>query len=559
MAQTGKAKRRSYPDVTAPEVELPPGWLERISQSDDPLRILLIGNVANYAYVTAKLLRRHGIDAVVIDPDFFHIMASPEWHEARLRGRHGDDYLPRWSKMSRSGYKRPDWFIQGPWQTAFRALEARMLGSASDFSTRKRINEFARRLTTGDLPWLVRGLVQGQNRYLKAIRVRALRATGMARFVDKPDGQTGSGPVRETEPADLESATQTPGITGEMNPSDATPADVPAEIEFVRQNRAFFEPILESFDLVLGFTTMSYFPAALGFKRFASVELGTIRGLPFEDSPMGRLTRYVYEQSPQTLVTNTDCLPAARKMKLEPARVHPVLHPFSVRDIRPPARRVLPSRQTRPYFLAPARHHWKVGNASILKGNDVYLRAAARLLERRANFDLRLVRWGAELDETEALIEELGLGANVTWQQPLARKRLWPVYTEAIAVLDQFGCKAFGGVSLEAMGVGQRVITRFDWPSASKFFRTPPPVLAADTVEGVETQMEACLADPDDLEGLGRRARAWIEYEHGEARQLELLFHAIGPLLPERFDLDGMSVGESLRGPLALPLAAKTL
>ena len=68
-----------------------------------------------------------------------------------------------------------------------------------------------------------------------------------------------------------------------------------------------------------------------------------------------------------------------------------------------------------PFFFAPARHHWRDGNESWLKGNDVVIRAAGLL--KRAGYDFRLVfvEWGKELELSRALIASEDIQDRVVW------------------------------------------------------------------------------------------------------------------------------------------------
>ena len=62
-------------------------------------RVLHICNVANYAYANARLMRQHGIEADVVDPDFYHIMATPEWYDTEVTGDYGDEFFPDWKNL----------------------------------------------------------------------------------------------------------------------------------------------------------------------------------------------------------------------------------------------------------------------------------------------------------------------------------------------------------------------------------------------------------------------------------------------------------------------------
>ena len=88
-------------------------------------RVLHICNVANYAYANARLMRQHGIEADVVDPDFYHIMATPEWYDTEVTGDYGDEFFPDWKNLEFGPYARPDWFIQGPRDMVFQYLALR--------------------------------------------------------------------------------------------------------------------------------------------------------------------------------------------------------------------------------------------------------------------------------------------------------------------------------------------------------------------------------------------------------------------------------------------------
>ena len=44
-----------------------------------PFRVLHIGNIANNAYVNAKIMRRRNIEADVMSPDAYFVHTCPEW------------------------------------------------------------------------------------------------------------------------------------------------------------------------------------------------------------------------------------------------------------------------------------------------------------------------------------------------------------------------------------------------------------------------------------------------------------------------------------------------
>lgn len=97
------------------------------AQLGRPLRVLHIGNIANNAYNNARIQRQYGIEADVISYDYYHSMSTPEWEDAEFEGAIDAD-APNWWGTSIKGWKRPDWFVQGPASTCLQYLRAKHLG-----------------------------------------------------------------------------------------------------------------------------------------------------------------------------------------------------------------------------------------------------------------------------------------------------------------------------------------------------------------------------------------------------------------------------------------------
>ena len=79
-----------------------------------PLRVLHMGNIANNAYVNAKIMREYGIEADVVALDYYHVMGCPEWEEGVIEKLEGTQNDPDWCKTKTGNFKRPEWFLQGP-------------------------------------------------------------------------------------------------------------------------------------------------------------------------------------------------------------------------------------------------------------------------------------------------------------------------------------------------------------------------------------------------------------------------------------------------------------
>lgn len=474
------------------------GWPARFkAQHGRAPRVLHVCNIANYAYTNAMMMRRHGVDAVVLDPDFFHVASTPEWLEAEIAGDHGDDFYPDWPAAGVKDYQRPEWFINGPTPLVFPELAARESG-----------DRFRR--------WRFRTLSAIYRRGLGAPKDKI---SAFRRFMEgkDPASRLLKAVVRAVTVRDRTPAPAAVADAGDFSAAAALPRRVP--IETMRQ-------ALEPFDIVLGYTLGARHAAALGLPRIVSMELGTLRGLPFEDSELGRLCAWLYRASPYVFLTNVDAFAATERLGLDPQRLVAMPHPFDVETAvafaaAPP---VSPFAGPAPYFFCPARHHWQQGNASWLKGNDVLIAGAALAAARGLQFRLVFVDWGEDVGESRKMIERLGLASRVHWVRPLPRRSLWPVVCGAVAVLDQFSAPAFGGVGLESMALGKRVVSKLAGGDPTPFFKNEPPFLAAANAEDVAAAIAQILDDVPDRAGLGAAGQKWMMTEHGASRQMAQQF-----------------------------------
>jgi glycosyltransferase involved in cell wall biosynthesis len=161
-------------------------------------------------------------------------------------------------------------------------------------------------------------------------------------------------------------------------------------------------------------------------------------------------------------------------------------------------------------LLCPSRHDWDI------KGLDRLLRAFAEFVGTSVRRTvLVLFDWGAEVERSRALIEELGIGQNVRWSAPLPKLRLIDAYRAADVVLDQFLIGTFGAVAPEAMSCGRPVVMAFDPAVHEWCFTELPPIIDARTPEDIFRALTR-LADNEEERGrLGARGRDWVKRNHG--------------------------------------------
>lgn len=473
-------------------------------------RVLHICNIANYAWVNATNMRRRDVDCVVLDPDFYHVVSSPEWLEADLKGDYGDEYYPRWRDVNLNDYQRPEWFINGPSPFVLSELAARERGDRFSRRTYRALSDIYRRGLGAK-----RGCVSPMRRAMESKHPALVKLKRALRHVLLRRAQHPA--------ARWAAAEHVQGGDGMANT-----ALLPRGV-----SQSLLDSAFAPFDVIVGYGLGARFPLGAGCRRFISLELGTLRGLPFEDSDLGRMARFVYLNSPEVFVTNVDCVERALQLGIPEARLTAIPHPFDLEAAQNYARSPLPSPISgpEPYFFCPARHHWREGNASWLKGNDVLIRGAAEAASLGCRFRLVMVEWGQELDLSRLLIDELGLTDRVVWLRPMHRRAMWSVLAGAEGVIDQFGASAVGGIGLEAMAFGKPLISRIEGAQLSAFFQTNPPILEASTPAQIARRIGQVLTNPAMRSEVGRAGQQWMQSEHSEDRQLGLQFEAFERLL----------------------------
>lgn len=293
-----------------------------------------------------------------------------------------------------------------------------------------------------------------------------------------------------------------------------------------------FADNLRHYDIIQGYAIDGVIPLMNGVKNFCCYEHGTLREIPFENNLTGLMCRFSFTRSPVSFVTNSDVLPSIERLGLKKHKVCYLPHAFDDRKLRSfLAANPAPAPGRPVVFFSPTRHHWKSGNTSWQKGNDTFIRAAAKVAEGTRDFRLVLVEWGQEVDDSRRLIDKLGLSQLVQWVPPMSKRDLWRAYCHSHAVVDQFVVPALGGVGFESMVLGRRLITAIDVAQTSEFFGEPPPCLHANTVDACAARMREVIQDPDDTRGMGARAQQWMGEYHSAERIVALQAGAYNTLL----------------------------
>lgn len=523
-------------------------WLDdfRARHGRSP-RILHIGNIANNAYNNAKLMNEAGLDCDVICYDYYHVMGCPEWEDADLLGAYGNQFKPDWVAARVTRFERPRWFAQGPVLTCINYLIARRDGHSTDadrlWDSLSCENGLKSSWLQNILPKLrlhrlnrafqlftnEQGLATRIGTYVdsgpfskKPESLRLMIAFGLvsaallAQFALLPlrgglgrsaTGVSSFGSDQVNAKYDFHStAMSLVDIFKGVFPSRKdvlSEADIsPYQMIIPRWKRLF-----ERYDLVQAYATDPILPLLSNMKPYIGFEHGTLRSHTLCDEPICRLTSLAYQQADHVFITNGDCTEYARKIGV--TCFTSMLHPVDERRIESIAGTDLRGELgVKHVFLCTLRHDWAI------KGTDQYIRALPDLVKALGrDFRVIMTRWGAELDQSIALAESLGVGDLILWSEPLLRRRLIQTLKSVDVLFDQLALPHFGATAPEGIAAGVPVIMSYDPRSTEWLVAKPAPILSAHTTAEIVVQVLQAL-DPAWLADYRQRAAKWFDAHH---------------------------------------------
>jgi glycosyltransferase involved in cell wall biosynthesis len=285
--------------------------------------------------------------------------------------------------------------------------------------------------------------------------------------------------------------------------------------------------LFSHYDLIIGYAIDGIWPLMAG-APYVAYEFGTIRNIPFSDTPMGRLAAVTYLNAEQTVVTNSDNEAPAKRLG-RPFFFLP--HVVNEGGLLTPHE----AETARKEFIAeyggnfivfhPSRQHWdEARDTNWDKGNDHLWRGFARLVRDTApNARCVAVAWGEQLARSKALIEELGITANVVWINPQVHIAMMRYICLCDVVCDQFTIPTFGGIPPKAFNAGKPVVTAFDPGLHHWCFDELPPLIPANSAQLVYEALTRLYIDREFAAALGRKGADWYRRENSNARVREVL------------------------------------
>jgi hypothetical protein len=452
------------------------------------VRVLFLGNIANNGYLNARLLNEAGADCDVVCADYYHIMGCPEWEDADFVGDVGDDFFPRWRAVDLRGFRRPPWFAQGPLAFCVAQLRQRH-GERLPLWWRlvaPHIGSRRLKVATEVHRRVLREVFRRTGRQAHTPDTRRVMETFAEAFPDRPD------------------ALQLADIAGYTPP--------------LRAWRALFP----KYDVVIASAVEPIWPFLAGQRPYIAYEHGTIRGIPFEATPQGRLTAIAYHQADGVVITNCDNQRAAERLGLRDYRFvpHPINERWTDVGLGAASRKQLLEELDADFLIFhPSRHHWDAArHPSWEKGNDVLIHGLASFFRDVAPRAAAVfVEWGQKVRESKVLLEHLGIARRVKWIRPQHGRNVSRYMSACDLVADQFFLGAFGAITPRALAMSRPAMLHLDEAIHRWAFSEIPPVINARTPEEVHRGLAAAYANPNWLCDLGERGQQWYRRYHSNA------------------------------------------
>jgi glycosyltransferase involved in cell wall biosynthesis len=357
------------------------------------------------------------------------------------------------------------------------------------------------------------------------------------------DPSSGQGPARHQTSEVADAATTPPqSPVSEVSPFEAHVQKLIAQYRTFFPDRDFDPMLLRQYehtlplmrrlfshyDLVIGYAIEGIWPLMAGVP-YVAYEFGTIRNLPFQDSPMGKLAALTYLNSEQTIVTNSDNEAPAKRLGRPYFFLPHIVNECGLLgpDESVVARTAFLTQHGGNFIVFhPARQHWSLKrDTNWDKGNDQFFRGFALLVKETAP-DARCiaVAWGETLDASKDLIAELDIVENVIWIPPQPHISMMEYICICDVVCDQFTIPTFGGIPPKAFHAGKPVVSSFDPDLHRWCFDDLPPLLPASSAAEVHDALVRLFTDKAYAIEIGRSGADWYRRENSNARVREVLF-----------------------------------
>jgi hypothetical protein len=534
-------------------------------------RVLHIGNIANNAYLNARILNDVSLDCDVLCNDYYHIMGYPEWEDADFTDGPVSQNRPNWCGVDLGDYTRPRWFAQGPFDFAALYLIARrdqrpvlqtvlwnilmsqchlglrsgqakakqlvglfwtcvrlvlrciLIGSHIEIWKKSPVQRS--RLKSLLVPplkvlfspiWLLNLLVARALTGLVLCRPpigsRQFLSCWLHRLVTGGRGQVAVDRYqRRLTDLQTQFSQLFPERDDQLNKSDFVS---------VSGTIPLLDELLSRYDLVHAYATSPILPMVCSKQPYLAYEHGTIRQIPFEADRVGRMTALAYRLADGVVITNCDNREAAERLRIGDYRFvpHPVREQHLVlgagRDVR---RELLEEMDANFLVFHPARHDWSEDSSADIKGNHQLIDALCRFFTEVAPRAAAIfVEWGGSVAASKQRIARHGCQDRFRWLAPVGGMRMAKLIDACDVTADQFHLGAFGAIVPKGLAMGKGVVCYVEPEMHRWCFDELPPVVNARSAVEIFDALKRIYTDVSYRAKLTEQGTSWYHKYHSE-------------------------------------------
>jgi hypothetical protein len=410
------------------------------------VKILHVGNVANNGYLAAKKERENGYESYLVNVNAHHVMMMPEWEELNTEFEHSQFST---DKLKTMGREIPAWVLSGSWSAICEAL----------FSTKQfagKVNPNSKR--NRDLDNLLRLMIEMFKNW----------------------------------------------IPKKLRPFIAY--NVLYRLRNIQDDK-YIKRVFASFDKIIFYGPFCHLSKFVENGKYIAFEHGTLRNFIDTNYKLAKNTKIGFKNASVILISNQDCLSKAENMFSQVIIKSP--HPINDSDfssLRTLRERYLTNEKKINFeVLVPARHTFSI-STDIGKGNGIIYSAIKELSSSNKNIIFHLIKWGENYPSAEKYLKEFENAGLVKWHNLMTRPKLRDFMVISDAVIDQLLIPAYGGISIDALGLGVPLLTNQIATIDEEYFGSVAPIFPINNTETIVS----CLRSLSQ-EGIEAKRRYFIE------------------------------------------------
>lgn len=502
------------------------------------MKTLHIGNIANNAYLNAKIFNERNIPTDVLCLDYYHVMGLPEWEDADFIGNHNDDFYPDLSKVDLNGFKRPSWFVQGGKLDAIKYLIAKN----EKFFLKSKYYEIKLKISN----LLNEHSNKKYKSFLSKFKSLFLKLNGLRRLYKYPFLLIIALIFLPfTIFFIFYKLIEKVKLTENRNFFQKRIDLIKQNIMFNYKDRAelfdfdtlnhyekevyYWRKLFKNYDKVYAYGIDGIYPL-LADKEYYAFEHGTLRKMPFDYDHNGLRAFLSYKFAKGVFITNADNILAAKKLELKNYTFIP--HPVNeepIAKIGADNNNLKLKEKYSSDFLVyhPARQHWDKQSRDLNyeKGNDIFIEGFAKFVkEINPNAKAILSEWGMMLDESKNLISTLGVEKNIIWSKPVHNFEMTKIIQSVDIVADQFFLGSFGDIMPKACLSKKATIMYLNQELHEWCFDEMPPVFNVNNHLEVFESLKFAYLNPLGLKEQGEKSLQWYwKYHSNEINYEKLL------------------------------------